>query len=175
MSAALVTAILIGLGGLGYATVLGFGAASSADLLRHATAGIFATLVTLLAHSMTMFYLIGKGRAIREAVAEGGLPAPLYTAVARARRPVFSLGVAAMGATMAAAVLGGAVDTGAVPTAVHTLLAALALAANVAVLRVELVALRTAADAVTEVNAQLARAAEREPALGPGEGRAGDG
>ena len=160
MSAALITAILIGLGGLGYATALGFGAADSADLIRHTTVGIFSTLVTLLAHSMTMFYLLGKGRAIREAATEGGLPRGFYAAVARARRPVFSVGMLAMGLTMAAAIIGGGVDTGAVPTAVHTLLAALAIAANLATLRAELTAMRVAADTVTEVNALL----ERQPA-----------
>ena len=157
MRAALTTAILIGLGGLGYATVLGFGAAGSADLLRHTTVGIFSTLVTLLAHSMTMFYLLGKGRAIREAAAEGGLPGAHYAAVARARRPVFSIGMLAMGLTMAAAIIGAGVDTGAVPTAVHTLLAAGAIAGNVATLRAELRAMQVASDTVSEVDALLER------------------
>ena len=162
MSAALITATLLGLGGLTYAAVLGFGAVTSAELMGHTTVAIFSTLVTLLAYSMMMFYLIGKGKAIREAVAEGGLPAPLYAAVARARRPVFSIGIGAMGLTMVAAILGGGVDTGAIPTGVHTVLAVSAIAANLATLRAELVALRAAADAVTEVNALL-------------EQRAGDG
>ena len=156
MRAALTTAILIGLGGLGYASVLGFGAAGSADLLRHTTVAIFATLITLLAHSMTMFYLLGKGRAIREAAAEGGLPPTFYAAVARARGPVFGLGMPAMGLTMAAAVIGAGVDTGAVPSAVHTLLAAAAVAANLALLRAELTAMRVASDTVRDVDALLA-------------------
>ena len=155
MRAALTTAILIGLGGLGYATVLGFVASGSDDLLRHTTVAIFATLVTLLAHSMTMFYLLGKGRAIREAAAEGGLPATFYAAVARARRPVFSVGMLAMGLTMAAAIIGAGVDTGAVPTAVHTLLAAVAIAANLALLRAELAAMQVASDTERDVNALL--------------------
>ena len=162
MRAALTTALLIGLGGLGYATVLGFGAASSADLLRHTTVAIFATLITLLAHSMTMFYLLGKGRAIREAAAEGGLPGTHYAAVARARRPVFSVGMLAIGLTMAAAIVGGGVDTGAVPTAVHTLLAAAAIAANLALLRAELTAMQVASDTVADVNALLERQAGGE-------------
>ena len=160
MRAALTTALLLGLGGLGYATVLGFAAAGSADLLRHTTVAIFATLVTLLAHSMTMFYLLGKGRAIRDAAEEGGLPATFYAAVARARRPVFSVGMLAMGLTMAAAIIGGGVDTGAVPTGVHTLLAAAALAANLAMLRAEFTAMQVASDTVLEVNALLERQAE---------------
>lgn len=157
MRAALTTALLIGLGGMGYATVLGFGAAGSDDLLRHTTVGIFATLITLLAHSMTMFYLLGKGRAIREAATEGGLTGAHYAAVARARRPVFSVGMLALALTMTTAIIGAGVDTGAVPTVVHTLLAAAAIAANLATLRAELGAMQVASDTVLEVNALLER------------------
>jgi hypothetical protein len=67
----------------------------------------------------------------------------------------------AMGLTMATAVIGAGVDTGAVPTVVHTLLAASAIATNLATLRAELSAMRVAADTVTDVNALLT---ERPPA-----------
>ncbi len=164
MTAALITATLLGVGGLAYCTLLGFGAAAPADVLRHASFSIFFTLVTLAAHSMTMFYLIGKGKAIRETVAEGGLPTDHYTAVARARRPVFSVGTLAMGVTMVAAMLGAGADTGAIPTGVHTVFAVSALVANVLAFRVELTALLVAAQAVTDVNQLLQR---RDSPVGP--------
>ncbi len=164
MTAALITATLIGVGGLGYCAVLGFGATASADVLRHASFSIFFTLVTLLAHSMTMFYLIGKGKAIREAVSDGGLPTDHYTAVVRARRPVFSVGTLAMGVTMVAAVLGGGADTDAIPTGVHTVFAMSALVANLLAFRVELTALLAAGQAVTDVNQLLQ---QRDPPVGP--------
>ena len=72
MSAALITASVLSLAGLLASFALGYVAAAPEEILRHATFAIFVTLMTLLAHSMTMFYLIGKGRAIRDAVAEGG-------------------------------------------------------------------------------------------------------
>ena len=112
MSAALITAILIGLGGLVYSAFLGYVAATSADVLTHTTLGIFFTLITLLAHSMAMFYLIGKGKAVREAVTEGNLSPDLYAAVARARKPVFSIATIAMLVTMTTAIIGGGVDSG---------------------------------------------------------------
>lgn len=155
MTAALVTAAVLGIGGLGYATVLGFLASAPAEVSRHVTFAIFFTFVTLLAHSMTMFYLIGQGKAIREAVTDAGLPAELHLAVARARRPVFSAGTLAMALTMLAAVLGGGVDTAVLPVVVHSLPAVAALAANFAAFRAELTALATVAGSVTEVNRLL--------------------
>ena len=155
MTAALITAGVLGLGGLGYVTVLGFLAADAAEVSRHVTFAIFFTFVNLLAHSMTMFYLIGKGKAIREAVTDGGLSDELHLAVARARRPVFSIGSLAMGLTMLAAVLGGGVDTNVLPVVVHSMPAVAALAANLMAFRAELTAMATAADSVTEVNRLL--------------------
>ena len=100
MSAALITAIFVGIAGLGYSAILGFTSATSADIFFHTSVGIFSTLLTLLAHSMTMFYLIGKGKAVREAVTEGQLSPELYATVARVRRPVFSIATIAMALTM---------------------------------------------------------------------------
>ena len=61
---------------------------------------------------MAMFYLIGKGKAVREAVAEGDLSPELYAKVARARKPVFGIATVAMLLTMTTAIIGGGVDTG---------------------------------------------------------------
>lgn len=152
MTAALITATFIGIAGLGYSAVLGF---TGADLSLHTSLGIFATLVTLLAHSMTMFYLIGKGRAVREAVTEGELSPELYAAVARARRPVFSMAVIAMTLTMVTAILGGGVDTNTIPSTVHSVLALAAIAANIAALRTEVIAMVSSTNVVAEVNRLL--------------------
>ena len=156
MSAALITAITIGLGGLVYSAFLGYTIAASADLLTHTTLGIFFTLLTLLAHSMTMFYLIGKGKAVREAVTEGNLSRDLYTAVVHARRPVFSIATVAMLLTMVAALLGGGVDTGTLPVGVHALFALSAIAANGMALRTELSAMIASSRIVVKVDTQLA-------------------
>jgi len=152
MTAALITAILLGIGGLAYSTVLGFVAETSDDVVHHVSIAIFSTLITLLAHSMTMFYLIGKGKAIRETVAESGLSSDLYARVARARRPVFSMGSLAMGFTIIAAALGGGVDAGTVASGFHAVLAILGLVTNFMTLRLELLALVVAADVVVTVD-----------------------
>ena len=155
MSAALITATFVGIAALGYATVLGFTAFAPAEVFRHTSLGIFATLVTLLAHSMTMFYLIGKGKAVREAVQEGQLSVELYRAVARVRRPVFSIATLAMVVTMATAIVGGGVDTDTVPVVVHSALALAAVAANLVALRTEIIAMLSSARIVAEVDRLL--------------------
>lgn len=155
MTAALITATLLGIGGLGYSAIIGFMVSAPIEIGHHATLGIFFTLITLLAHSMTMFYLIGKGKAIREAVADGGLPDELYRTVVRARRPVFSIGSLAMGLTMLAAIVGGGVDTDVLPVGVHSVIAMAMLGANIFAFRVQVAALMIASDAVTKVNQLL--------------------
>ena len=57
-------------------------------------------MITLLAHSMMMFYFLGKGKAVREAAAEGGLSREYERRIAVARKPVFSIATLAMVATI---------------------------------------------------------------------------
>ena len=155
MSAALITATGLGLLGLVYAAVVGFLAATSDAVFQHVSVGIFSTLIMLLSHSMTMFYLIGKGKAVREAVAEGQLSPDLYTVVAAARKPVFSIATVAMFLTMFTAIVGGGVDTGALPAGVHSILAISAIAANFMALRTEVAAMSLSSRIVNQINALL--------------------
>ena len=158
MSAALITASVLGLAGLIFSATIGFVAASSVEVSRHISVGIFFTLITFLAHSMTMFYLIGKGKAVREAVTEGNLSPELYATVVRARKPVFSISTVAMLLTMTTAIIGGGVDTGVLPTVIHSMLAVSAIATNVMALRAEVGAMVSISRVVEEVDTLLASA-----------------
>ncbi len=149
MAQALLTAVGIGLVGLLATAFLGL---RGTDLTRHVSFGIFSTMVTLLAHSMMMFYLIGKGKAVKDAMAENGLSGDHYRRVAAARKPVFSIGTLAMAVTMIAALLGAGVDTGAMPPIVHAMIAYGAIACNAAALKIEVDALGESARVVDEVN-----------------------
>jgi len=149
MAQALLTAVGIGLLGLVSAAVLGL---RGTDVGRHISFGFFSTLVTLLAHSMMMFYLIGKGKAVKDAMAEGGLTGDHYRRIAMIRKPVFSVGTLAMSVTMVAAILGASVDTGVLPPIVHAMIAYGAIVCNVAALRVEISALAESSRIVDEVN-----------------------
>lgn len=155
MAAALLTATLLSLGGLGFAVYLGLTAASTAVLSRHISIGIFSTMMTMLSHSMMMFYLLGKGKAVREAAAEGGLSKEFEARIAALRSKVFSLGTLAIALTMITAILGASVDTAVLPPIVHGVLAYAAFAANLSALRAEIIALKQSGRVVSEVNSLL--------------------
>jgi hypothetical protein len=156
LAQALLTAVGIGLIGLFSTTVLGLRVASGADVSRHISFGIFSTMITLLAHSMMMFYLIGKGKAVKDAMIEGGLTGDHYRRIAEARKPVFSIATLAMAVTMTTAILGASVDTHVLPPMVHAVIAYGALACNLAALRIEIAALSASSRIVDEVNRLLA-------------------
>jgi hypothetical protein len=149
---ALLTAVFIGLIGLVTAAVLGL---RGSDISRHVSYGIFSTLVTLLAHSMMMFYLIGKGKAVKDAMAEHSVTGDYYRRIAAARKPVFSIGTLAMAATMITAIMGASVDTGVLPAAVHAAFAYGAIVCNLAAAKIEFAALLASSRIVAEVNRRL--------------------
>jgi hypothetical protein len=153
MAQALLTSVGIGVVGLVTTAVFGL---QATDVSRHITFGIFSSLLTLLAHSMMMFYFIGKGRAVKDAMTEGGLTGDFYRRIAAVRKPVFSIATLAMVVTMIAAILGGGVDTGVLPPMVHATIAYGAVACNLAALKIEIDALGSSSRIVDEVNRLLA-------------------
>ncbi len=155
MSAALLTATAISILGVIVTAFIGYTAAADADLWRHAMYGVFVTLLVLFSHSMMMFYLIGKGRAVKDATAEHGIADRYSPEIARLRRPVFSYGCLAMALTMVTAILGASADTRALPPIVHGTLALAALAANLRTFQLEVAALRASARIVADVNRVL--------------------
>ena len=152
MAQALLTAVFIGLIGLVTTTVLGL---RGTDVSRHISYGIFSTLVTLLAHSMMMFYLIGKGKGVKDAMTENGVATDHYRRIAAARKPVFSIATLAMAATMITAILGASVDTGVLPPIVHATIAYGAIVCNLAAARIEIAALAASSRIVAEVNQRI--------------------
>ena len=152
MAQALLTAVIIGLGGLITTAVFGL---RGTDVSRHVSYGIFSTMVTLLAHSMMMFYLIGKGKAVKDAMKEHAVTGDFYRRIAAARKPVFSIATLAMAVTMTTAILGASVDTGVLPPIVHAMIAYAAIACNIAALRIEVAALSQSSGIVDEVNQQI--------------------
>ena len=155
MAAALLTAIFASITGIAASMYLGYQSASTAALAQHISIGIFSTMITLLAHSMMMFYFLGKAKAVREAAAEGGLSKDFERRIAVVRAPVFSIATIAMAATMVTALLGASVDTRVVPSWVHSTVAITALLANLRAVQLEIRALTESARVVTEVNRLL--------------------
>jgi hypothetical protein len=149
---ALLTAVFVGLTGLVTTAVFGL---RSTDITRHISFGIFSTMITLLAHSMMMFYLIGKGKAVKDAMAEHSVAGDYYRRIALARKPVFSIATLAMAVTMVTAIIGASVDTGVLPPMVHAMIAYGAIACNLAAAKIEIGALAASSRIVDEVNRQI--------------------
>ena len=152
MAQALLSAVGLGLAGMFGAVFLGL---QGTDVSRHVLFGIFSTLLILLAHSMMMFYLIGKGKAVKDAMAEYNVTGDYFQRIKAARKPVFSIGTYAMGATMVAAILGASVDTGKLPAIVHGMIAYGAIACNLAAVKIEITALIASSQIVDEVNNRI--------------------
>jgi hypothetical protein len=148
MAAALLTLTTLSIAGLLASFVLAFQQAGAS----HVGIAVFATMLNLLAHSFLMFYLIGKGKAVREAVAEAGLHGDYYPRVARLRAPAFSRAMLAMAILMTAAIIGASVDVGVLSPVPHAVLAGLAIATQLYALRTEVAALTGTARVVDEVN-----------------------
>ncbi len=151
MAAALLTLTGLSILGIAASFVLAFQQGATS----HVGLAVFATMLNLLAHSFMMFYLIGKGKAVREAVAEARLEGDYYRRVARLRAPVYSRATLAMALLMAAAIIGASVDVGVLSSWPHAALAGLALAAQVYTLVTEINALTGTARVVDEVNTAL--------------------
>ncbi|HWW83816.1 MAG TPA: hypothetical protein VNZ26_09460 [Vicinamibacterales bacterium] len=152
MAQALLSAVFLGVTGLVAAAVFGL---RGDDVGRHISFGFFSALVTLLAHSMMMFYLIGKGKAVKDTMVEHHLPGDYYRRIAVARKPVFSIATLAMAVTMVAAILGASVDVGGLPPVVHAVIAYGAIATNLAAVKTEISALLVSRRIVEEVNRLL--------------------
>ena len=152
MASALVTGVFLGLTGLVATAYFGL---LGTDVYRHISYGVFSTLVMLFAHSMMMFYLIGKGKSVKDAMAEHHVTGDYYQRIAAARKPVFSIGTIAMAVTMITAIIGASVDTGVLPPMVHAMIAYGAIAANLAAVKIEIAALTESSRIVDEVNRQI--------------------
>jgi len=158
MAAALLTLTGLSILGLAASFVMALAGNTSADVSGHVLIGVFATMLNLLAHSLMMFYLIGKGKAVREAVTEGGLDGDYVRQVSALRAPVFGRAMIAMALTMTAAIIGASVDVRVLPPWPHAIIAGLAIASNLAALVSEVVALAGSARVVDDVNKHLSDA-----------------
>lgn len=154
MAAALVTLTALSIFGISAAFIVAM-RADDASTSLHVLFGVFGTMLNLLAHSLMMFYLIGKGKAVREAVAENALDGDYVRRISRLRAPVFSRAPLAMALTMAAAILGASVDVRVMPAWPHAVLAGAGIAAQLYAFATEITALTGSARVVDEVNARI--------------------
>lgn len=145
----LATLTYLATGAVGYL----YGGSAGGDL--HVLLALVASLLLLFSHSWIMFYLIGTGKAIKEAVAEHGLPAEWIELTKKFKNDCYPSMMLAMGLVMATFILGGGVERRVLPGWVHHALVYLALAAQIYSLRREHQALAGNRELMDEANRRL--------------------
>src|SRR3954469_17990722 len=78
---------------------------------RHVLIGLASSLLLLFSHCWIMFYLIGTGKAIKDAVKERGLDPAFIEETKRFKNQSYPWLMLAMGLVMATFILGGGVAT----------------------------------------------------------------
>jgi hypothetical protein len=131
MVGAMATLGLIATGALGY-LVADVGSAGLHVLIALATC-----LLLLFSHCWIMFYLIGTGKAIKQAVAEEGLSSDLVEKTKELKNRSYPSLMLAMVLAMATFIVGGGVDTGALPAWLHQMMFLVTLWVQVRTLWVE--------------------------------------
>lgn len=107
--------------GLIASAVLGYGLDSpvGTEMSRHVLVALASSLLLLFSHCWIMFYLIGTGKAIKEAVAEHSLEPGLIEETKRFKNRSYPTLMLAMGLAMATFILGGGAATNSLPVWVH--------------------------------------------------------
>src|SRR5947199_6365535 len=119
------------------AAVVGYTLHGVTGTKLHVLIGLASSLLLLFSHCWIMFYLIGTGKAIKDAVRENALEPAIVEETKRFKNESYPWLMLAMALVMATFILGGGVATGTVPTWVHHVLFYLAVASQVYALRVE--------------------------------------
>jgi hypothetical protein len=131
MAQALVALDIVAFLGLAGVVATGYGIGRGwVEPQRHMLLAIPAAMFQLFGHSLTMFYLIGTGRRIKEWAAEHGGAPDLIRKVAGFKKTVFPAATYTLLLVIAVFVLGGGGAAGAIPGSVHGVLALAALALN---------------------------------------------
>lgn len=120
MVLAIFTLILVSTIAMIVAMVQGYLIHTNPDLvLKHVTIGLPSALLVILTHSITMFYFIGSGKTLKEAVAANNLD-PAYIEKTKVFKRITSpLATYTMLAAVVLACLGGAAQVGKVNPRLH--------------------------------------------------------
>ena len=135
-----------------------------ADMPRHVLLGLASSLLLLFSHCWIMFYLIGTGKAIKDAVKENGLDPAFAEETKRFKNASYPSMMLAMGLVMATFILGGGVATGSIPKWVHHALFYAAILVQVWSLRIEWRVLSDNERLMADVDRRLASKSAARPA-----------
>jgi len=116
---AMATLGLIASAVLGYGLEGHVGRETAPEMSRHVLVALASSLLLLFSHCWIMFYLIGTGKAIKEAVAEHSLEPALIEETKRFKNESYPSLMLAMALAMATFILGGGAATGSLPVWIH--------------------------------------------------------
>jgi 4-hydroxybenzoate polyprenyltransferase len=116
---AMATLGLIATAVLGYGLDGPVGREIAPEMSRHVLVALASSLLLLFSHCWIMFYLIGTGKAIKEAVAEHSLEPALVEETKKLKNRSYPSLMLAMGLAMATFILGGGAQTNSLPVWVH--------------------------------------------------------
>lgn len=121
MGRALMIVGLMAMIGLIVAAFLGYSMHGTAvpEMQRHVLVALASCLLLLFSHCWIMFYLIGTGKAIKDAVKEFGLEQRLVEETKRFKNVSYPSLMLAMATAMATFIVGGGVATGSIPAWIH--------------------------------------------------------
>ena len=168
MPQTLLTLILFDAAALVYALALGLGLSDAVSVREHLLAGMLASVLIIFTHVLVIFYLIGTGMDIREAVEEDDSLAKKYVDFTRRlKKKVFPLACSAILLIIVASLLGAEVHSRLIPAPgaeavlplrqvggwwVHLAFSLLALCVNAAAFVAEFRAVRKNRGAIEEIN-----------------------
>ena len=160
MVGALATLGLLGTAVLGYGVPEGF---EPVHLGNHLLLAVFSSLLLLFSHCWILFYLIGTGKALKEAVAEHGLEQEIAEQTKDFKTRSNPWLMLAMMLAMATFVVGGGVATKVLPSWAHHSLFIITVVSQVYALWVEFEVLTANEKLMKSVDRRLRRrAAEGE-------------
>lgn len=133
---------------------LGFGVAAQRPRV-HVAAGFALVVAVLFVHTLQAFFLIGSGRAVREAIQERPWAKPYLASINRFRLLTFPWALAAIGAAMATAWTGAAAHTGVWSFETHRAAAIACAALNLAAFAAGWRQLRANSRMIGELQARL--------------------
>jgi hypothetical protein len=122
MGRALIMVGWLATAGLAATGWLGFWVRDGASFEIHVLLGLASVLLLLFSHSWIMFYLIGTGKAVKEAVARCSLEARFVQETKDLKNLSYPILMLATGMAMATFIVGGGVATKLIPAWIHQLL-----------------------------------------------------
>ncbi len=151
--------------GLAATAVLGYLLVSpvGSEMSRHVLVALASCLLLLFSHCWIMFYLIGTGKAIKDAVNENRLDPDLIEQTKAYKNKSYPPLMLAMGLAMATFILGGGAATGTLPVWIHHVLFWAALAAQLRTLWIEKGVLEANERLMADIDRRLAPAVKKAP------------